>query len=157
MASDESLPPEIISLCVAATDAGTHYCQITHVGLVALNAHKQTRRRVTASQPLDSHFWIKTQLQFAAIVRRKRRIATALQRRETLPPARERVQTAPQTLRRDKSFFSQPRLPCLLPLISCLLCHTEARRLMGLSYATTCSCGLFFFFPFPINPCQCST
>lgn len=58
--------------------------------------------------------------------------------------------------RRVKSFFSRLRFVCLFSLISCFLCHREARRLMGPSYATACSSGLFFP-PFPINPCQFST
>lgn len=117
--------------------------------LVWMHTNKNTHKKqqpVKAFAPLDSHFWIKT-LQSAAIVRRKRRIPTPLKRLETLSPARKRVQTAPQMICRDKRFFSQPRLACLLPLISCFLYHTEARRLMGPSYATACSCALFFSFP----------
>lgn len=49
MASDESLPREIISLCVAATYVWTHYCQITHIGLIGLNAHKQKHTQKTTT------------------------------------------------------------------------------------------------------------
>lgn len=111
--------------------------------LVWMHTNKNTRKKqqpVKAFEPLDSHFWIKNSSICSSC-------ATETQNSDSLSPARKRVQTAPRMICWDKRFFSQPRLACLLPLISCFLYHTEARRLMGPSYATACSCALFFSFP----------
>lgn len=147
MASDESLPREIISLCVAATYVWTHYCQITHIGLIGLNAHKQKHTQKTTT---CEGLWA-TRLTFldqnSSICCN---CATEKQNSDSAEAAGNAFTCSlksPNCTADDLQGQKPPRLACLLPLISCFLNHTEARWLMGPSYATACSCTLIFSFP----------
>lgn len=91
MASDESLPREIISLCVAATYVWTHYCQITHIGLIVVWSHTD---RITHKQTATC----KSRIFGSKLVNPRwlcdGNVGLQLSDLETVSPAR--VKTAPQ-------------------------------------------------------------